>query len=556
MPDYETMSAGWSAGDLDLIVSTLSQSHMSFWAGAGIERNFAIRLWSPGAERIYGYSRSQAIGHSYIDLFVNPRERERAIQDHARIVETGEVYDWDWAADDVTASGEVRTMLTHCFRVRDPADGTWLLAELGVDISDFNRASQQLRKVREDEFKREEMTLARAIGQIGQSVAEMGRDGTIDLVGKSVLAAARDAIRGVSRGVVVLDGESGPVTLEDEPSRGTPEFAFDFDAAYNEAIRKRGSVFEDGSDSRSVGSRLAVPGGRGRRTSFAVLALQGIPTRPVGVIALALSTGRKWSAREVERLETITAFAGPLISVAQELDHIREEESRRVLAQQKQVIFRSVLHTVGNEVYTLHGFTDQLEEVANRFEVPQEVQLLIGQIRDQSDRLDSALLDLSNELDTADRKEPVSVADVVGSIINPLRGRYPGIEFLISVPQGHAVLIVESWLHHILYNVVSNAVQVLEATDGGGEIRVSSCLAVDDFITIDIEDSGPGVPSDIVDTLFDKGVSRRTGGTGRGLHIARDLARSGDGELALYPAGALSGAQFRLTLPQAPAGSR
>ena len=102
-----------------------------------------------------------------------------------------------------------------------------------------------------------------------------------------------------------------------------------------------------------------------------------------------------------------------------------------------------------------------------------------------------------------------------------------------------------------MQNIIDNAVQILQETDGGGEVVVSSSKGTDGVISLHIEDNGPGVDETIRASLFEKGVSRRTGGTGQGLHIARDLVRSAGGDVALLPPqpGGLGGAHFRIDLP-------
>lgn len=48
-----------------------------------------IRLWSRGAERIFGYGESEAVG-STLDLIVPERFRERHWEGYRRVMETGE----------------------------------------------------------------------------------------------------------------------------------------------------------------------------------------------------------------------------------------------------------------------------------------------------------------------------------------------------------------------------------------------------------------------------------------------------------------------------------
>jgi signal transduction histidine kinase len=66
-------------------------------------------------------------------------------------------------------------------------------------------------------------------------------------------------------------------------------------------------------------------------------------------------------------------------------------------------------------------------------------------------------------------------------------------------------------------------------------------------VTVEIEDEGPGVAAEQRSTLFEPVISRKQGGMGLGLTIARRNALLSGGELQLA-AGRGQGACFRLAL--------
>jgi nitrogen fixation/metabolism regulation signal transduction histidine kinase len=68
-----------------------------------------------------------------------------------------------------------------------------------------------------------------------------------------------------------------------------------------------------------------------------------------------------------------------------------------------------------------------------------------------------------------------------------------------------------------LMNIIENG---LQAMNGGGQIQLRA-EKIDSMISIQIRDSGHGVPPEILPRLFEPYFSTKTGGTGLGLAIAR-----------------------------------
>lgn len=115
------------------------------------------------------------------------------------------------------------------------------------------------------------------------------------------------------------------------------------------------------------------------------------------------------------------------------------------------------------------------------------------------------------------------------------------------------VMAQPSALRRCLNNLIDNAVRY------GNRAEVS-LLDTRKQLTIAIQDTGPGLPEDQLETVFspfyrlETSRSRHTGGIGLGLSIARDIARQHGGNIILRNASG-GGLIAELTLPrtQAPA---
>lgn len=144
---------------------------------------------------------------------------------------------------------------------------------------------------------------------------------------------------------------------------------------------------------------------------------------------------------------------------------------------------------------------------------------------------------------------------VVGEFAEIARGRSVLIETHIDAECAEAE-IDSSRMHQVLRNLLSNAVKFSPA-DSRVSVRLRHCEAPDGgaqpWLVLAVEDSGPGIPPEELELVFDKFVqSSKTktgaGGTGLGLAIVREimLAHGGQVTACNLPAG---GTEFRAILP-------
>lgn len=104
-------------------------------------------------------------------------------------------------------------------------------------------------------------------------------------------------------------------------------------------------------------------------------------------------------------------------------------------------------------------------------------------------------------------------------------------------------------LYRVLSNLARNALQAVETQYGGTNPKITvSAQRTGTVVTIDVSDTGPGVPEKARAHLFEPFQgSARKGGTGLGLAIAAELIQAHGGEIVLLDEG--PGTTFRITLP-------
>jgi signal transduction histidine kinase len=134
--------------------------------------------------------------------------------------------------------------------------------------------------------------------------------------------------------------------------------------------------------------------------------------------------------------------------------------------------------------------------------------------------------------------EQVDVADTITAVLRLVdgRARERGVHLRTEPAPGlPALLGDEGHLKQILINLLSNAVKF---TPEGGTVVVRAGLQADDLV-IAVEDSGIGIAPEAIPKVLepfvqaDGGLSRRFGGTGLGLPLARRLTELQGGSLEL-----------------------
>ena len=104
-------------------------------------------------------------------------------------------------------------------------------------------------------------------------------------------------------------------------------------------------------------------------------------------------------------------------------------------------------------------------------------------------------------------------------------------------------------LYRVLSNLARNALQAVETQYGGTNPKITvSAQRTGTVVTIDVSDTGPGVPEKARAHLFEPFQgSARKGGTGLGLAIAAELIQAHGGTIVLLDEG--QGTTVRSTLP-------
>jgi signal transduction histidine kinase len=158
------------------------------------------------------------------------------------------------------------------------------------------------------------------------------------------------------------------------------------------------------------------------------------------------------------------------------------------------------------------------------------------------------LLAKADEQGLAAKARPVDIGVLLREVVASLPAHH--LQIGVSAEPGLSTVGNPEHLQRLFRNIIDNAVRyahsavAITAYMSGAQVRV------------EIDDDGPGIPAADRERVFDRFVrldtsrERRSGSSGLGLAIAREIALAHDGHIAVAtsPSG---GAQLAVTLPHA-----
>lgn len=144
---------------------------------------------------------------------------------------------------------------------------------------------------------------------------------------------------------------------------------------------------------------------------------------------------------------------------------------------------------------------------------------------------------------------PTDLRQLMAELIDFFRPQAEAHRVLLRGDTGSApvtCVIDERLIKQALLNLILNATQAM--TEGGELIlRLSTN---DGQALVEIIDTGPGIPPEVLPRIFEAYYSKRPGGTGLGLPTARRIVRQHEGDLRVQTEVG-KGSRFMLSLPLA-----
>jgi two-component system phosphate regulon sensor histidine kinase PhoR len=233
---------------------------------------------------------------------------------------------------------------------------------------------------------------------------------------------------------------------------------------------------------------------------------------------------------------------------------VKEQESTKVAGlliliedvtmQKNAEIMRSefsanVSHELKTPLTTINGFAEMIKE--GFITDLASIQKYSGMIYKEGLRLISLIEDimrLSKIEEKFDIEENpiVNLKETAQYVVSVLGSKAEGSNVKLELnAQDVFMKANKNYMNELLYNLVDNSIKYNKS---GGFVEVNINKS-DDFIIINIKDTGFGIPAEHMDRIFerfyrvDKSRSKETGGTGLGLSIVKHITELYDGVIEL-----------------------
>lgn len=177
----------------------------------------------------------------------------------------------------------------------------------------------------------------------------------------------------------------------------------------------------------------------------------------------------------------------------------------------------------------------------------------IGSEADRLNRMSQKLLTLSRVDDHPEQEcEITLIVPTIDRVIRLLKynAEEKDVTIIRDYQCDHPIFILEDDLFQIIFNLVENGIKYNTA---GGTLRVL-LTQQDDNAIIRISDTGVGIPQESIDHIFerfyrvDKDRSRKSGGSGLGLSIVRNMVERNQGHISVSSTLG-KGTEFEISFP-------
>jgi signal transduction histidine kinase len=210
---------------------------------------------------------------------------------------------------------------------------------------------------------------------------------------------------------------------------------------------------------------------------------------------------------------------------------------------QQQAMLAGVAHEIRNPLGGIELFAGLLSSEIQETDLKNYAQKILKEVQNLKTIIQN-FLDYARPI-PANRIE-CQVQLVWSEAVSLLSGELNSIQLKLDQTENEiAALVDPQHLKQVFLNLLKNSIDVMP---DGGTIFVN-IISQKDGVKILYSDTGPGIPVELADKIFQPFFTTREKGTGLGLAIIKNLIAENGGSIRYVPSGE-AGALFEIKLQQ------
>ncbi|RLB15547.1 MAG: PAS domain-containing sensor histidine kinase [Deltaproteobacteria bacterium] len=262
--------------------------------------------------------------------------------------------------------------------------------------------------------------------------------------------------------------------------------------------------------------------------------------------------GRKWIYCYASQIH----YRGKDATLVNMMDITRSKELEHLVRIQDKMtslgrVAAGIAHEIRNPLSGINIYLKTLEKLLERGIDPEKAQDILSHIQSASNKIESVV---KRVIDFSRPNRPnfvlANINDAIEDAISlsavTLRKSRISLEKKLQVDIPVCTLD-KHLIEEVILNLITNAVEALRKSDGERKMEVNS-FAETESIFVRIADSGPGIPLDLRDQVFDPFFSTKDGGTGIGLSLSHRIVVDHGGSLSVSTS-KWGGAEFMIEIP-------
>jgi PAS domain S-box-containing protein len=211
----------------------------------------------------------------------------------------------------------------------------------------------------------------------------------------------------------------------------------------------------------------------------------------------------------------------------------------------------AIAHEIRNPLSGINIYLSALEKIYDKGEDVEKIKRIFRQIQNASNKIDSIIkriMDFSKPLEPNSRlinlnhyiEETVKFYDDMlrKKEIQVVKRLADNLPFCFADPQ---------LIEQLILNLIINAVEAMKDMNGNKKIKITSSREKSRII-LSVSDSGPGVPTEIRNSIFEPFYTTKDNSTGIGLSIVHRIVTDHCGKLSVCESD-WGGAEFKVDIP-------